>query len=171
MRKAYLEVGKIVTTHGIQGEVRVYPWCDTPEFLAGFRTLYLQNGKKPLSIERARVHKNVVVLKIEGVDTVEEAAKLRDQVLYIDREDAQLADGAFFIQDLLGLPVFDADTGKEYGVLDEVLNNGASDIYQIKDEVGKLYLMPAVKEMVVSIDLVEEKILVRPVKGIFDDAD
>ena len=59
MRKAYLEVGKIVTTHGIQGEVRVYPWCDTPEFLAGFRTLYLQNGKKPLSIERARVHKNV----------------------------------------------------------------------------------------------------------------
>lgn len=85
MKKQFLECGKIVTTHGIKGEVKVQPWCDSPDFLLDFETLFLRRGETPLTVERARVQKNMVVLKIAGVDTPEAAAALRNQVLYIDR--------------------------------------------------------------------------------------
>ena len=90
MKKQFLECGKIVTTHGIKGEVKVQPWCDSPDFLLDFETLFLRRGETPLTVERARVQKNMVVLKIAGVDTPEAAAALRNQVLYIDRADALL---------------------------------------------------------------------------------
>lgn len=79
MKKQFLECGKIVTTHGIKGEVKVQPWCDSPDFLLDFETLFLRRGETPLTVERARVQKNMVVLKIAGVDTPEAAAALRNQ--------------------------------------------------------------------------------------------
>ncbi len=108
MRKKFLETGKIVTTHGVAGEVRVYPWCDGPDFLLGFDTLYLDKGKQPVRVENARVHKNIVILKLAGVDTMDDALLLRNKVLYIDRDDVELAEGEYFVQDLIGLVVLDA---------------------------------------------------------------
>ena len=121
MKKKFLENGKIVTTHGVMGEVKVYPWCDTPDFLTGFSTLYFHKGKDPVAVQQARVHKNMVLLKLQGTDTLEAAQALRNQILYADRADMPLAEGEYFIQDLIGLTVVDADTGEEYGILSDVI--------------------------------------------------
>ena len=101
-RKKYLEAGRIVATHGIKGEVKVQPWCDSPQVLCNLSVLYFDNGKTPVKVG-ARPHKNAVIMKIEGVNSAQDAAALRGRVLYLDREDIQLDDGTYFIQDLIGL--------------------------------------------------------------------
>lgn len=93
--KAYLEAGQVVGTHGVRGELRVQPWCDSPGVLGGLRTLYWQEGGDPVPV-RSRVHKNVVLMKVEGVDTVQDAAALRGRVLYLDRRDLKLPGGTLF---------------------------------------------------------------------------
>ena len=95
-----IETGKIVSVFGIKGEVKVQPWCDDPQLLCELETLYYKSGT-PVEIEHARVAKNIVVMKIKGVDTPEDAAKLRGKVLYMDRDDVELEEGTFFVQDLL----------------------------------------------------------------------
>ena len=115
MKKQFLECGKIVTTHGVRGEVRVQPWCDAPEFLLEFDTLYLEKGQQAIAVQRARVHKNIVILQLEGVGTVEEAVKLRGKVLYVNRNDVPMDDGEYFVQDFIDCTVTDVDTGADYG--------------------------------------------------------
>ena len=85
MNNQYLETGKIVSTHGIRGEVKVQPWADSPDFLLRFKTLYLDRGARPMAVEQARVQKTMVLLKLKGIDTVEQAQAMRDQILYLDR--------------------------------------------------------------------------------------
>ena len=98
--KRFLETGKIVGTHGVRGEVRVDPWSDSPEFVKRLKHLYFDEGKVPVSLESSRVHKNQVLLKLKGVDTVEQADALRGKVLWLDREEVQLPEGTVFQQDL-----------------------------------------------------------------------
>lgn len=169
MRKQYLECGKIVSTHGVRGEVRVQPWCDSPEFLLQFPRLYMQNGETPLEVEGARTHKNMVLLKLKGFDTLDEAAALRGRVLYINRNDAP-DDGGFFIQDLLGLEAIDADTGRSWGVLEDVLETGANDVYVFRDGEAQR-LVPVIPGVVIDTDIQSGIIKIRPLKGLFDDAD
>ena len=173
MRRDYLEVGKIVSTHGIKGEVRVDPWCDGPAFLKQFKTLYYdKNGARPVAVKACRPHSNIAILKLEGVDTVEAAAALRNKVLFMARADASLPDNHFFIQDLIGCRVCDADApDKQYGVLTEVSTTGANDVWHVTDDSGKEYLLPAIPPVVIDTDIDNERILIRPLKGIFDDAD
>ena len=120
MKQQYLETGKVVGTHGIAGELRVQPWCDTPAFLPRFKTLYTDRAGTAVSVLSARVHGNIVLLKLAGVTTIEQAERLRGAVLYIDRADVQLPAGGWFVQDLLGCVVYDADTGAVLGTLKEV---------------------------------------------------
>ena len=101
--KQYLEIGKIVNVHGLRGDVKVVPWCDEPEFLCEFDTLYLGKTQKPVNVTAARLQKGNVLLHLEGVDTVEAAEQLRNQVLYMDRDEVELEEGVYFIQDLIGL--------------------------------------------------------------------
>ena len=108
--KQYLEIGKIVNVHGLRGDVKVVPWCDDPEFLCEFDTLYLGKAQKPVTVTAARLQKGNVLLHLEGVDTAEAAEALRNQVLYMDRDEVELEEGVYFIQDLIGLEVLDADT-------------------------------------------------------------
>lgn len=171
MKKNFLEIGKVVTTHGIMGEIRVYPWCDTPDFLTEFDTLYLHKGAKPVSVERARVHKNVVILKLAGIDTMEAAQGLRDQILYASREDMPLEEGEYFVQDLIGLQVVDADTKEVYGTLSDVSQTGANDVYHIAVPGKPEKLVPAIKDVIVRTDLEGGVMEIRPLKGLFDDAD
>ena len=117
MKKEYLETGKIVSTHGLHGDVKILPWADGPEFLLQFHTLYLDG--KAYQVEQSRVQKTCVLLKLEGVDTVEAASALRDKVVSIARADAKLPEGSLFIADLLGLPVYDGET--LLGTLAEVM--------------------------------------------------
>lgn len=170
MRKQYLECGKIVSTHGVRGEVRVMPWCDSPEYLCGFKTLYLQNGEKPLAVESARVNKTMVLLKIKGIDSLDDAVTLRGRVLYINRDDAP-DDGGVFIQDLIGIAVLDADSGKCWGKLTGVFATGANDVYTITDETGRERLVPAIPDVVVETDAEGGVMRIRPLKGLFEDAD
>ena len=112
MKKRFLECGKIVATHGLRGEVKVLPWCDGPEALVPIKTFYLDGGNTPKRAERCRIQKNMVLLKLEGVDTPEAAQALRGRVLWLDREEDTLEEGQYYIQDLIGLTVEDADTGE-----------------------------------------------------------
>lgn len=170
MKKQFLECGKIVTTQGIRGEVRVQPWCDTPSFLLDFETLYLDKGSKLIKIQKSRVQKNVVILKIEGVETAEQAVLLRNQVLYIKRSDAQLGDDEYFVQDLIGCTVLDVDTGKNYGTIFDVESaGGANDIYCIENENGKKYYVPVIPQVVLERDIENGIVKIRPLEGLFDD--
>ncbi len=168
MRKEFLEAGKIVGTHGVRGELRVEPWCDSAAFLAGFKTLYWDNGATPVKVLASRVHKSLVLMKLEGVESATQGDLLRGKVLYLARKDAKLPEGRYFIQDLIGMEVQDADTGKVYGTLREVFQTGANDVYRIQGENGKEFLFPAVDEMIAETDLEAGTIKVRPIPGIFD---
>ncbi len=170
MQKQYLECGKIVSTHGVRGELRVQPWCDSPEYICEFSTLYLQNGEKSLKVEQARVNKNVVLLKVAGIDTLDAAVTLRGRVLYINREDAPDDEGTF-IQDLIGLTVIDADSGKTWGKLTDVLSTGANDVYVLNCEDGVERLVPAIPDVIIETDVDGGTMKIRPLKGLFDDED
>lgn len=169
MIKEYLEIGKITSTHGIRGEVRFQPWCDSPEFLKQFKTLYYdKKGEKPVKVS-CRPNGEMAIVRIDGIDTVEEAAKLRNKVLYMKRADARLRDGQYFIQELIGCSVIDADDESiTYGVISDVSQTGANDVWHIeKDE--KEYLIPAIPPVIINTDVESGIIKIRPLRGIFDD--
>lgn len=172
MRKEYLEIGKVVGTHGVRGELRVEPWCDTPAFLTKRKTLYWDAaGTRPVGVRGARVHKTLVLLLLEGVESVEAADALRGKILYVARADVHLPEGRFFIQDLIGLSVFDADSGRRYGTLSDVFATGANDVYEVTGEDGRTYLIPAIPDVLVHTDPDAGRMEIRPVRGIFDDED
>lgn len=167
--KQFLEIGKIVAVQGLKGEVRVEPWCDSQEFLCEFDTLYFDKGATVVEVQRSHPHKNIVLMKIKGVDTVEQAQLLRNKILYMDRNDVELEEGSFFVQDLIGLQVFDADDGRDYGKICEVSQTGANDVYHIKDADGKIRLIPAIPDVVIETNITESKMIIRKLEGLFDE--
>lgn len=169
MKKQYLESGKIVGTHGIKGEVRIEPWCDSPQFLASFKKLYLDDRGETSVEVKSRPHKNITLCKIKGVDNIDDAQRLRGKIVYIDRGDIRLGEGVNFVQDLIGLDVLDADTQKNYGKLTDVLRTGANDVYEITSGDGKKYLAPVIDEVIIEKNIDEGFVLIRPMKGLFDD--
>lgn len=172
MKKQYLELGQIVNVQGLKGEVRVDPWSDTPAFLLKFKTVYLDtNGNIKLQIERSRVQKNVVIMKIKGIDDIDKAKDYKGKVIYMNRDDAKLEKGSFFVQDLIGMTVIDADDqSKVYGKITKVNKTGANDVYYIQNG-DKEYLIPAIKQVVKETDIENDKMLITPLKGLFDDED
>lgn len=168
--KQYLETAKIVATHGIHGEVRCQYFCDSTEFLCEFDELYLdKNGEKPVEITRAYPHKNVVIMKIDGIDTVEDAQKLIGKTLYMNRDDVELDEDVYFIQDIIGLVVKDIDSGEVYGKISDVYQNGATDVYSIKKENGRELMFPYIDEVVKKIDIEAGEMLIKPLEGLFDE--
>ncbi len=161
MKHPYLQTGKIVSTHGVYGEVKLLPWADGPEFLLQFHTLYLDG--RPYQVEQSRVQKTCVLLKLEGIDTVEAASALRDKIVSIARADAKLPKGSLFIADLLGLPVYDGET--LLGTLAEVMPTPANDVYVVKSEDGQEHLIPSVPDFVLERNLDEGYIRVRLIEG------
>ncbi len=118
-------------------------------------------------IEKSRTAKNMVIAKIEGVDTVEQAEKLRNKVLFMHRDDLELDEDTYFIQDLIGMEVKDADTNFEYGKITDVLQNGANDVYVVKG-AEREYLVPAIPDVVISTNVDGNIMLIRPLEGLFD---
>ena len=170
MLKQYLEAGKIVGTHGVRGEMRVECWCNTPAFLSKFKTLYLDEGRTALSVT-CRPHKNIALLTVKGVGSIEEADELRGKILYIDRKDVKLEKGEHFVQDIIGLQVVDVDTEKVYGEVKDVLKTGSNDVYEMKGADNKLYYIPVIPDIIIDRDFEQGKVLIRPMKGLFDDED
>ncbi len=167
-KKQYLDCAEIVGTHGVRGETRVQPWCDSAEQFAGFKTLYWDAaGTKPVKI-RARAHKNMALVTLEGVDTMEAAAALRGRLLYVSRRDLKLPKGRYLVQDLIGLTIEDADTGEVYGKLTDVSQTGANAVYHMTTPTGEV-LIPAIPDIILSVDTVADVMRIRPMKGLFDD--
>lgn len=165
--KKYLEIGKIVAVQGLRGDVRVDPWCDSADFLCEFDRLYFDKGNTPVEIEKARPHKNIVLVKIKGVNTVEDAQLLRGKILYMDRDEVELEEGCYFVQDLIGLTVIDNDDGTEYGRLSEVKATGANDVYVVKG-AEREYLIPAIPDVIIETDIEGGRMLIHKLDGLFD---
>ncbi len=172
MIKEYLDIGQIVGTHGVRGEIKVNPRCDAPAFIKQFKTLYFdKKGEKSIDVISCRTHGNLALLKLSGVDTVEAAVTLRSKVLYMKRSDAKIPQGSYFIAELTDCRVVDVDDeSKIYGTLTQVSETGANDVWHIKSG-EKEYLIPAIPSVVIDVDVVQGVIKIRPLKGIFDNED
>lgn len=170
--KPYLEIGQIVGTHGVNGELRVQPWCDSPDFFKKFKTLYYdEKGLQAVRVSSCRPHGNIVLLCLEGVRGVDTAAALRGKVLYMYRPDAGMPPGQFFIVDLIGCKAIDADDESlEYGMLTDVTHTGANDVWHIKGANGKEYLLPVIEQVVIHTDVESGIVKIRPLEGIFEDS-
>lgn len=160
MKKEFLEVGKIVNTHGVRGEVKLQPWADSPDFLLKFKTLYLDG--KAMKVRSARVHKNMVILALEGVEDVNVAMTLKEKVLCIRRADAKLPKGSFFIQDILGADVVD-EQGVKLGELADVLDLPGHSVYVVRGE--REIMIPAVPEFILKTDADNGVITVHLIEG------
>lgn len=165
----YLEIGKIVSVHGLSGEVKVEPWCDSPDILCSHKTLYFSKGEKKIKVKKSRVQKNMAIIKLEGINTVEDAQSLRNKVLYVDRESLKLPENTYFIADLIGMEVLDSDTEKSYGTISDVTQTGANDVYHIKAADGKMYYIPAIADVVKSTDIEAGIMKITPLRGLFDE--
>ncbi len=169
MKKQFLETGKITGTHGIRGFVRVQPWCDNGEFLKGFKMLYLdKNGNNMLEVEKIQPNGNVMIIKFKGIDSIERAETLRNNILYINRDDAKLPEGSYFVQDLIGCTVYDFNSNEVLGTVSDVSQTGANDVWHIKNG-EKEYLIPVIDEVVNKVDIYAAEVYITPLKGIFDD--
>ena len=169
MVKQFLEAGKIVGTHGVRGEMRVEPWCDSAEFLKKVKHLYFDEGRTDAGLTASRVHKSLLLIKLEGVDSATEADLYRGRILYLNRRDVRLPKNRYFIEDLIGLSVEDAKTGAVYGEVKEVFPTGANNVYRIVNKKGEEFLFPAVDAMIEKTDIENGKLFVNPIPGIFND--
>ncbi len=167
-RSKYLECGKIINTHGVRGGIKLESWCDTPQDLASLKKVFLKNGDEytPCKVKKASVFKQFVLFELDGVSDIDAAMALRGRVVYADREDISIDEDAFFIADIIGLPVIDIESGEELGRLTDVLNLGASDLYELATKNGKK-LIPAVPEFIKKVD-VERGIFVSLIEGMLD---
>lgn len=169
MKEKQLLCGKIINTHGVKGVVKAESYCDSPKVLASLQRILLQDKEGNFVMRRvlsASVAKGFVLLRLEGVETMEDAILLKEKQLFALREDIPLQKGAYFLADIIGLPVIDADTGVCYGEVIKVDTMPSSDMYTVKTPDGKEVLFPAVKEFLVKVD-VESGVYIRPIKGFF----
>ncbi|MBQ8552446.1 MAG: 16S rRNA processing protein RimM [Clostridia bacterium] len=168
-KEKYLECGKIINTHGVRGACKIESWCDSPEVLCGIKTLYYKKKDEylPLEVTKASVHKGCALIYFYGIDSIEAAQLLKNRVVYADREDIPLDDDRVFIADIIGLPVFDERDGKRLGVLADLIESPASDLFCVKTEDGREVLVPAVDEFIGHID--DDGVFLTPIAGMFDD--
>lgn len=169
MKKQFLEIGRIVNTHGIRGDVKVQPWCDSPEFLADFDRLYTKSQQE-IRVLRAAVHKGCVLMHLEGIDTVDDAQKLRNTILYMNRDDVELEEGAFFIQDVIGLPAYDERVNRQIGTVKEITAGPAGDLYVIQDG-DKTHYIPGVPAFLREVDLENGQVTFCTIEGLLADDD
>jgi 16S rRNA processing protein RimM len=161
-----IQTGKIVNIHGIKGEVKVQPWSDSPEDLLYFEEIWIDGQKH--NVLNARIQKSCVLMKIEGVDTPEDAEKLRNKVIFVDKEDFELEEGTYFWDDLMGLEAKNAQTGESYGKVTDILQTGANDVYEITMTDGKKIYIPAIADSDINVDLEGGVMTFIPLKGLFD---
>lgn len=165
-----LRVGVIANTHGIRGEVKVFPTTDEKERFKDLKKVILDMGKeqKVLEIQSVRFFKNLVILKFKGIDNISDIEMYKGKDLLVTREDAvPLEEGEYFIADLLDLDVY-SDEDEKIGVLYDVMQTGANDVYVVKTEEGKEILLPAIDECILDIDLEESRMTVHIMEGLLD---
>jgi len=148
MGDRFLEAGKITGTHGVGGEVRIFPWADSPGFLLDFSRVFIDGEQFELS--SARIHKSFILAAFKGVDDLNKAIRLKNRTVFIDRNDVSLGEGCYFIADLIGLNAIDADSGEMIGVIADVISLPGNDVYIIQGM--REILIPAVDDFVKEIN-------------------
>ncbi len=164
----YLEIGQIVNTFGIKGMVKIKPFTDDIRRFDQLKTIYIEQKKcrKKYDIEEVKYHKNMVLMKLKGVNTLEEADLLRQSYLLVNREEEEpLEEGVYYIVDLLELDVF-TDEGELLGKVEDIFNTGSNDIYVVKNELGQQILLPGLPEVLKEVDLDKGKITVHLIPGL-----
>lgn len=165
----HFKVGQIVNTQGLKGEVRVYPFTDEIDRFDELEEFYLgKDLNTTWEVERVRYKGNMVIMKIKGIDTVEMAEKLKNKFMYVSRENSrELDEDEYFISDMIGIDVYTVE-GKRVGILKDVLQYSANDVYVIKGLENQEYMIPAMMKFVPTIDIEERKMIIDPIKGMID---
>lgn len=167
--KQFLEAGKLNNTHGIKGELKMQLWCDDINFLKQFKTLYFDDkGEKSVDVLSVRAQKNLAIIKLKGIDTIEQAEQIKGKILYCNRDDAEIDENSNYIADLIGCDILDIDINIEYGKVLDVLNYGSCDIYDTLSN-GKHILIPATPDIVKEINTQDQVIKIKAMKGLFDE--
>lgn len=167
----YLEIGKIINTHGVRGNVKVIPLTDNPRRYEDLKWVYLDKKGvlEKYYIENVKYHKNFVIVKLKGVDNMQEAEGLKGMYLKVDRENAvKLPEDSYFICDLVGCSVYEKN-GNILGVLREVIKTGANDVFLVEGQDGKEILIPALKKVVKNVLLEDRKIIVALPEGLMEN--
>ena len=159
-------IGKIVNIHGIKGEIKVYPYTDDIENLSKLKEIYFDEKlEKKYIIKSSKIQKNMLILKLDSIDSVEKAEKLRNMNLYIPKLEVKEED-TYYIEDLISLEVIDIKNNVSIGKITYVFNNGANDVYEILTNDGKKVYFPAIKQVVKQVDIKNNKIYVEVMKGL-----
>ena len=167
--KEYLEIGRINNTHGLKGEVKLEMWCDGIDYLKQLKSVYLDDkGNKALTVLSVRGQKNNAIIRFAEITTIEQAEELKNRVLFCNRNDAEIEEGAYYLADVIGCRVVDAESGREYGKICDVMNYGSSDIYDVVLN-KKHTLVPAIPDIIREIRVEEQLVLIKPMKGLFDE--
>lgn len=165
-----LEVGKILNTHGLRGEVKVAAWTDAPEVFEDLTTVYIKKKNEyiPLTVGNIKYQKNNLIVKFKELSDINEAEPLKNQILFAERSDlGELEDGVYYIADLIGITVTKED-GEILGKIKDVMQTGANDIYVVSREGKKDLLIPVLPDVVLSVDIAEKKAVVRLLEGLED---
>lgn len=165
----YIKIGKIISTHGIKGEVKTYPLTDNINRFDYLKTAYIGENKIRVEVEKVKYHKNLAILKFKGYDDINQILSFKDNFLYVDEEGKVILPiNHFFIYDLLDCQVFDTESNL-IGILQDVLQGNSNDVYIVKDDtIDKEYLIPAVKEFIIDIDIVNKRIIIDPIEGMIE---
>ena len=162
----YLMVGVIANTHGVRGEVKVYPTTDDVNRFKKLKEIYMGDEKAPLHIQSVKFQKNMVILGFKEYNSLNEVEGLRNKELFVDRAHAvKLQKDEYFISDLIGMKVV-TDEGADLGELTDVMTTGANDVYVVKTTDGKEVLLPAIKECVLNVDMNERVMSVHIMEGL-----
>lgn len=162
-KQQYIEAGKIVNTHGVNGEVKIEVWLDSPEFMKKFKRIFC--GENEIKIVSAFAHKGFLIAKLENIDSIDKANLLRNKTVKVNRDDVKLPDGAYYLQDIMGAKVVD-ENGNDYGVLKDIIEAPASNIYVINGIDGTEHLIPAVPAFILNTDADNGIIKVRLIEGL-----
>ena len=164
----YIEIGQIVNTNGLKGVVKVNPFTDDISKFEDLKYVYIQlkNELKKVKIEQVRYNKNQVLLKLEGIDSIEEAEKYRNFYLKTEKESQEdLGEDTYYIVDLIGLDVY-SDKNEYLGKIEDVFPTGSNDVYVVKDNLGKQILIPAIADVVKEVDLKDKKMIINLIPGL-----
>ncbi len=163
-----LQVGAVTTTHGVRGEVKVYPTTDDPLRFKKLKTVILFNGKdyREVKVQSVKFFKQFVILKLEGFDSMNDAETLRNAELLVSRDQAvKCEEDEYFIADLIGVSVFD-EAGLLLGKISEVYQTGANDVYEITQDSGNTFLIPAIKECVLNVSITDKRMTIHVMDGL-----
>ncbi len=165
-----LKVGVITSTHGIRGEVKVFPTTDDLQRFTYLKDCILVTGEErlPMEVEGCKFFKNQAILKFRGYDSIEAIEKYKKASLWVTRENAvPLEEGEFYIADIINAKVYE-ENGEELGVLTEVMETGANDVYVVRRQDGKEILIPAIPDCILDVDVDVPKVVVRLMKGMLE---